>query len=228
MAENTTSDDDRGRSPAWRRVTLKILAVAAVAAALLYLFATPVLTFFGRQLVHADPLQRADVMIVLAPGIDRVIEGADLYKSGYAPVVVLTTEPPEPSVRFLLDRGIPIETSEQRRMRVLQALGVPEKSIVLLPDIVASTMDEARVFARWAEGQPIRSLLIVTSSFHTARSRLTFGRVLRDRGIAVRVYPSRLARYRADTWWHSRDTVREGIIESQKLLYYYLFETFAA
>lgn len=227
MADSTTPDDDRRRSPALHRVTLKVLALAVLGAALLYLFATPVLTFVGRQLVHADPLQRADVMIVLAPGMDRVIEGADLYRSGYSRLVVLTTEPPEPSVRFLLDRGIPIETSEERRKRVLQALGVPEKSIVLLPDIVLSTTDEARVFARWAEGQPIRAVLIVTSSFHTARSRLTFRRVLRDRGIEVRVYPSRLARYRSDTWWQSRDTLREGIIEAQKLLYYYLFETSA-
>ena len=209
-----------------RSRSVRVLAVAGLLAASLYVFSTPVLTFVGRRLVHADPLQRADVMIVLASAMDRVVEAADLYRAGYAPLVVLTTEPRDPADQFLLDRDIPVETNEQRRKRVLEALGVPPQAIVLLPDVVQSTMDEARLFARWSEGRSIGSVLIVTSPFHTARSRLTFRRVLGDATIDVRVYPSTLARFRAESWWRSRDTLRDGIFETQKLLYYYLFETF--
>jgi uncharacterized SAM-binding protein YcdF (DUF218 family) len=90
--------------------------------------------------------------------------------------------------------------------------------------VVMSTSDEARVFAQWAQGRAIRSALLVTSPPHTARSRLTFRDALRDTGIEVRVRPSTLDPFRADRWWQSRVTLREGVIEAQKLLYYRLFE----
>jgi uncharacterized SAM-binding protein YcdF (DUF218 family) len=67
-------------------------------------------------------------------------------------------------------------------------------------------------------------VIIVTSPAHTARSRLTFARALQDQEIRVLAHPSKLALYRSDTWWHSRDTLREAFIEWQKLIYYRLFE----
>lgn len=205
---------------------IQVLAVMAAVAAVAFLLATPILTLVGRQLVHADPLQRSDAIVVLAPGVDRVIEAADVYRQGYAPIVVLTMEPPDPAYQFLRDRGVTVEMDEERRIRILEALGVRRDAIVLLPTVVRSTSDEARVFARWVEGRPIASVILITSPAHTARSRLTFRRAVRDTSIAIRVHPSKLDRFRPESWWRSRDTLREGVIELQKLLYYGLFELF--
>ena len=192
--------------------------------AILYVYSTPLLTLVGEQLIHADPLERVDAMVVLASGTDRIVEAAELYSEGYAPLIILTTDPPDPTQQFLRSRGMDVQTSEERRQRILHALGVPPAAILVLDEVIRSTADEARIFARWSSGRPIRSVIIVTSPAHSARSRLTFAHALQDKEIRVLVRPSKLAIFRSDTWWHSRDTLREAIIEWQKLVYYRLFE----
>lgn len=200
------------------------LAVVGVTAALLYAGSAPLLTAAGNQLVHEDPVERVDVIIVLAPGLDRVIEAAQLYGAGYTPQIVLTREPPVRSIAFLRSAGVEVETGEDLRRRVLEELGVPASSIVVLKDIVTSTADEARAFARWASQRPIRSVLVVTSPSHTGRSRLTFQHTLRDLPLKVLVRPSKIETFEPDNWWRSRAGLRDGILEWQKLVYYQLVE----
>ena len=197
--------------------------MAAVAIAV-YAASTPLLTALGERLIHSDPVERVDAMFVPGFALDRVIEAAGLYRDGYAPMIVLTRERPDPTEEFLLSRGILIEDAEDRRRRVFHALGVPLSAIVVLDGFVASTADEARVFAQWAKTRPIRTVMIVTSPSHTARSRMTFLHVLQDMRVRVLTRPSSLTRFRGDTWWHSRDTLREGFYEWQKLVYYRLLE----
>ncbi len=210
----------------FRRTRLLLWTAAALGAVgvMLYAVSTPLLTMVGEQLVYSDPLERVDAMVVLASGTDRIIQAATLYGEGYAPLVVLTTDPTDPANAFLRSHGIETRSSEERRRQLLQALDVPPEAIVVLPDVIRSTADEARVFAEWSREQPIRSVMIVTSPAHSARSRLTFAHALQDQQIRLLVRPSTLDEFRSDTWWRSRDTLREAVIEWQKLVYYRLFE----
>jgi hypothetical protein len=59
---------------------------------------------------------------------------------------------------------------------------------------------------------------------HTARSRLTFIRAARDQSLQIIVRPSDDARFQSGSWWRSRATLRDGLLEWQKLLYYRLVE----
>lgn len=221
----SVSPTSGSRARASRSVRVTRIAVGIVAAAILiYAVSTPMLTLIGQQLVHVDPLERVDAMVVLASSTDRVVEAAELYRGGYAPLIVLTTDPPDPSDQFLRSRGIYVETSEQHRQRILQALGVPASAIVVLEDVVNSTADEALFLARWSRGRAIRSVMVVTSPTHSGRARLTFVHALRDLDIRVICRTSKLSRFRTDTWWHSRDTVRDVVIEWEKLMYYRAFE----
>jgi uncharacterized SAM-binding protein YcdF (DUF218 family) len=202
---------------------MQIAASVLIAAGALYAFSTPALTALGAQLIHADPVERADAMIVLAPLLERVVEAADLYASGYAPIVILTRERRDDAERLLIERGV-IDSREEERRRVLIALGVPADAIVILEPFVDSTADEARGFAEWARRRSIQRVIVVTSPIHTARSRLTFMRALEHLPIRIIVRPSSRGRFRSDTWWRSRDTLRDGMLEWQKLLYYRLVE----
>ncbi len=195
-------------------------AVAVVGFAL----AIPLLRLAGRQMVDVDPLQRSDAILVTASSLDRIVEAAEVYRQGYAPVVLLTVPPRDNAETFLLSRGIAVDLNEVRRKRILEALGVPGDAIVFLPDFVGSTADEARTFVRWVDGHPIRSLTIVTSPYHTGRTRLTFEHMLDGRPISVRLHASTLIPFDPNTWWQDRDRLRNGIIELQKFLYYRLFE----
>ena len=213
-------DDERR---AWRQWPLRLAAALALIAALLYGGSGPLLTALGSQLVHADSLERVDAMIVLAPWLERVMEAADVYRRGYAPLIVLTREVRDPAEQILIDRGI-AQSGEERRRQILQALGVPADAIVVLDGFVGSTADEALAFAAWARSRPIGSVMVVTSPPHTARSRLTFLRALENLDIEVIVRPATLGRFRSDTWWHSRGGLRDGLLEWQKLAYYRLVE----
>jgi len=184
----------------------------------------PLLRFAGRQMVDVDPPQPSDAILVTASSLDRVVEAAELYRQGLAPLVLLTVPPRDNAERFLLLRGIAVDLNEVRRKRILEALGVPADAIVLLPDLVGSTADEARAFARWYEQHPIRTLTIVTAPYHTGRARLTFEHMLAGKSIGIRLHASTLTPFEPDNWWQDRDRLRNGIIELQKLVYYRIFE----
>ena len=208
-----------GRRRRWTRLAVGLIVMAI----LIYLVSPTVLTAVGGQLIYADPLERADAIVVLAPFLDRLMEGADLYRQGLAPLVILTRGTRDAGEQELIDRQI-IDSSEERKRRALIALGVPADAIVILDPLVDSTSDEARAFADWARRHPIRRVIVVTSPLHTGRSRLTFLRAVENLPIEVLVRPSTRNSFRRDTWWRSRDTFRDGLIEWQKLVYYRLIE----
>ena len=209
--------------PRRRRLLQVSIAGVLLLSVVTYAASTPILTAIGGLLVHADPLERVDAMIVLAPTLDRILEAADLYRGGHAPLVLVTRERRGAAEQLLIDRGL-VESGEDRRRQLLHALGAPLESIVVLDGFASSTAEEAMRFADWARGRPVRSVLVVTSPEHTARARLTFVRAVRNLPVKVIVHPSTLTQFRPDTWWHSRSTLREGVLELQKLLYYRLVE----
>lgn len=203
----------------WTWIAAGILA----AAFLVYALSPRLLTAAGNQLIHSDPLQPADVIVVLAPLLDRVMEAAELYRQGYAPLVIVTRPARDIGAQELIDRGI-FKSSEEQRRDVLIALGVSPGSIVILDRLADSTAEEARLFAEWASGHPIRRAIVVTSPPHTYRSRQTFMRAVENLGLEILVHPSSRHPFRADTWWRSRGTLRDGMSEWQKLVYYRLIE----
>ena len=70
----------------------------------------------------------------------------------------------------------------------------------------------------------IRRAIVVTSPPHTYRSRLTFIRAVENLNLQILVHPSSRHPFRGDSWWRSRRTLRDGLLEWQKLIYYRLIE----
>ena len=207
------------RSTRWWRG----IAAGSAVVVLVYLASPPLLRAIGGQLIHSDPLEHVDVVIVLAPLLDRVLEAAEVYRAGYAPLIALTREVRPTADQILIDRGI-IESGEELRRDILVAPGVPAESVVILDGVVGSTADEAGRFAEWVQTHPIRSVMVVTSPSMTGRARLTFVRTLQNFGVKVLVRASPTVPFRREDWWRSRATLRDGIIEFQKLLYYAFIE----
>ena len=179
--------------------------------------------FKFQQLLGHPPLEPADALVVLGGGLsDRLIEAADLYLADYAPLVVLT-RPPEPSGLIALKRrGVNVELTMERQLRYFRELGVPASGVTVLSETVISTDQEASLVARWAQSRDVQSLIIVTSRFHTGRSHYIFDRRFRDTGITIRIHPSRFKRFDPESWWQSRQRLREGLFEFQKLIFYRL------
>jgi uncharacterized SAM-binding protein YcdF (DUF218 family) len=83
-----------------------------------------------------------------------------------------------------------------------------------------TTYEEAIAVHRLARQQGWRSLIIVTDPHHTRRARMAFRDVFHNTSIAVMVRPVNESEYRADSWWQTRDGLRETWTEYVKLLLY--------
>ena len=128
--------------------------------------------------MHVDPLVRSDAIVVLGGGTPaREIAAANLYADGRAPLVLMARSANRPGRDVI-----------RERRSVLVEHGVPAKAVAVAGDDIAqSTMDEARLVAAWATAHEIRRLIVVTSSYHTARSRFAFERALHGSGVEIRM-----------------------------------------
>jgi uncharacterized SAM-binding protein YcdF (DUF218 family) len=167
-----------------RKTTGRLLAVFSLGLAL-WLLATPIARVL---VVRSEPL-RADAMIVLSGApvyAERIRHASSIYLQGHAPVVILT------------DDGLagPWSRQQQKNPRsiergrdMLLAAGVPASRIVLLPEIVTSTYKEAVAARHYVRRTGLKTLLVVTSPYHSRRALWAFRRVLEPEGVSVGIDP---------------------------------------
>ena len=140
----------------------------------------------------------------------RAAHAALLFNQSYADWFVVTNMPFDtPGVRLSYGELMQQEAIWQ---------GVPERYIFIIPGIVETTYDEAIAVRGLAQDREWRSLIVVTDPYHTRRARMAFREVFRGSGITVAVQPVNEHEYRADSWWQSRDGLRETWTEYAKLV----------
>src|SRR5262245_12416865 len=179
----------------------------------------------GRILEVADPLPaKADAIVIMAGSIpDRVLEAADLYKTGLAPRVVVSRERQRAADYPLRARGVYLPEGDELTRGALHKLGVPDTAVVLLRRRGRSTMSEARTIARWACTNHLHNLVVVTSRAHTRRARLILRQSLGPT-IQLAVTPSRYDTFPAWRWWRVRHHAKNVLREYEKLVHYWLQE----
>ena len=203
-----TADEPRRLSA--RRWIVFLVAVGAVVAVLLG--RSLWLPFAGNFLVVADPLQRADALIPLAGGQERVVYAAELFNQGCADWFIVTDMPLNvPGIRASYGELVKREATWQ---------GVPEGHILVAPATVETTYQEALAVRQLAEERGLRSLIVVTDPFHTRRARMAFRAAFSDSDINVMVRPVNESWYQANSWWQTRDGLRGTWTEYVKLLLY--------
>ena len=176
-------------------------------------------TFFWRS----DPLEHADVIHVLAGSrMDRQMEAALLYKEGWAPLILFTQEALDQGERYLADRGHHVESGPERAKVLLVRFGVPASAFLLPPELHDNTAQEAATLRRLAIANRWRTVILVTSGYHTRRSGFAFERALRGTGVRLIVRPSRFDESQPERWWQSRSDVRWILSEGPKFSAYLL------
>lgn len=145
-----------------------ILLIAA------WVFLAPVL---AERLIIEKPLERADVIIVLAGSsvyIERTQKAAEVFKQGVAPKIILTDDGEKTGWSRKEQRNIPYVEMAQRN---LIAGGVPLEAIEIIKPIGSGTIYEAQILRETARASNWKSVLIVTSAYHTRRALRTFEEV---------------------------------------------------
>jgi uncharacterized SAM-binding protein YcdF (DUF218 family) len=205
-----------------RRVSLAVrrLAVAAIVA---IACAAAVVPFAGRYLVREDPLVHADAIFVLdGARAERWMEAFDLYEAGYAPVIILSPGRIEAAEKILRARGIRYPTNASLARDAMVQMGVAASAIILPDESVDNTGQEAAMLRTLSAARGWRSVLMITSKYHSRRARFAFRREFRGSGIAVSVRTTRYDASDPAHWWRERADVRYVLSELQKLMMYRL------
>ena len=212
-----------GKPRMWLKRIAIVTATVAALAAVVYALRVPLFIWAGSQIVHADRLDQADVIVILGGGsVGRAVTAADLYADGYAPTVVLTMPPQDPVIADLEQRGYAGQSPTEARVGFLLGLGVTADAVTVLSRVVSSTEAEATLIAEWVASRAIARVIVVTDTYHSARARLAFARALSALDIDLRVHPSPFGAFDPERWWRDRFMLREGLLELQKLFYYRL------
>ncbi len=165
-----------------------------------------IMTSVGGFLIVNEKPQKADVIIVLSGGIDRVPYGVKLYQSGYAEKVLLS------GGNGGADRNMKQQTLE---------LGVPESAIIQ-EDQSGTTFENAKYSLNIVKEQGYKSVIVVTSPFHTRRSSIIFARFFKGINVTMCAVPYDPAL--THNWWKDSNSTRFVISEYLKLVWHYLFE----
>jgi uncharacterized SAM-binding protein YcdF (DUF218 family) len=175
------------------------LLFVVVFCAVLYLARGPLLRFAGESWIIDDPLDRADAILVLSDDnfyADRATRAADLYRHGMAPVVVASGRRLRPyaGIAELMEHDL-IER------------GVPKDKIVRVAHNAENTREEAQALVQQALEHKWRSVIVVTSNYHTRRARYIFLHVFPTQ-FQVRVTGSHDGDFDPEHWWQTRQSLK--------------------
>lgn len=168
-----------------------------------------------------DRLARSDAIFVLAGArVERWLEGVELYREGWAPRIVVSRGRVEPAEHQLRAMGIRFPTDAELVRDALLQLNVPSTAVMILPDDQDNTAHEAQSFRRVAEQHGWTQAVVVTSKYHTRRTKFAFRRAFKGTPVRIIVRGSRYDRANPPRWWRSRSDIRYVISELPKLLAY--------
>ncbi|MBZ5502445.1 MAG: YdcF family protein [Acidobacteriia bacterium] len=161
----------------------------------IYLVRRPLLRLAGHAWVVDEAPAASDAIVVLGDDNyhgDRAARAAELFKNGWAPRVIA-------SGRYLRPYAGIAELEEHD----LAARGVPPSAIVRLAHHAENTRDEAAVIGQTITQHGWKRILLVTSDYHTRRSRYICARTFPP-GTTLRVVAARDSDYDPDNWWRTR------------------------
>jgi len=213
---------DRPKMPSRRSVLIGLGAAILVVILTSPLYGPSLLSLAGVFLVHQDQPSKADGIVVLGADVPiRAMAAADLFKQGMATTVLVSPgNLSEEWKRAVSDLGLDLPDDAEMNRRVLIRLGVPAAAIQRIGE-ADGTIGEAKEVLSLARRTGIRSILVVTSKYHTRRTGQIFRWVMGDT-VSVKVIGSSYDSFNPSRWWQNRSDIRSVMFEYQKLLIFTL------
>ena len=177
----------------------------------------------ARALIVNAPLASADAIVVLSGSsafVERTEKAAELYRQGRAPFVLLTDDHTRGGWSNALQRN---PYFVERATDELISAGVPAERIKIIPGLASSTHDEALIIRDYALTQQLRSVLVVTSAYHSRRALRTLRQALAGTETTVGLEPAAVGSTTPATvfWWLRPEGWRTVGGEYAKLGYYW-------
>ena len=161
----------------------------------LYVARHPIMRLAAESWIVNQPAAHADAIIVLGGDnfyADRSTHAAKLFRQGVANLVVASGK-----------RLRPGAGEAELISHDLVERGVPKDKILVLPQDASSTMEEAMQLRRTAEQRGWKSIVVVTSNYHTRRARYIFHKEFPP-GTLVSVASAPDGDFDPSRWWEKR------------------------
>jgi uncharacterized SAM-binding protein YcdF (DUF218 family) len=165
----------------------------------IYLVRVPILRVIGNFWVVNETPETSDAIAMLGDDNyngDRAARAAELFKAGWAPRVIA-------SGRYLR----PYATISELEAHDLADHGVPQSAIVRFAHQATDTHDECADIGQLMSQHGWKRLLLVTSTYHTRRSRYICERLLPP-GTILRVEAATDSEYDPSNWWRTRNGMK--------------------
>ena len=200
----------------WKKVLKWALLLIVVWAVLAWLAA--------RALVVSDPLSSADAIVVLSGSsayLERTHKAAELYLEGRAPLVFLTDDHTRGGWSSAQQRN---PFFVERATEELINRGVPADRIKIVPGVASNTRDETLLVKEYASAQGLRSILVVTSWYHSRRALRSLRQFFAGTGMIVGLEPAPMGAQTPSPalWWLQTEGWRTVGVECVKVLYYWV------
>src|ERR1043165_1160134 len=178
----------------------------------------------ARALIVSADLPKADAIVVLSGSstyIKRTHKAAELYNQGRAPLVVLTDDNTRGGWSSAQQRN---PYFVERAHDELVKQGVPPAQITVAPGLAEGTHEEALLVRDYVVAHGLRSILIVTSAYHSRRALRSLRQALGGAGTTLGIAPAPTGWQTPAPafWWLHYEGWRSVAGEYVKLIYYWL------
>jgi uncharacterized SAM-binding protein YcdF (DUF218 family) len=212
-----------------RQGKLILLIILLVAVILLVANYQRILKACGEYLIYQEPTpHQADVIVILANWEDTIIRvkaGADLYKEEVAKMIFVPRMEQMAGLEEAKKQGINIPENRDLVVTTLQGLGVPLSAIETSSQEVTNTWDEALEVRSLVEQKHYKSIVLVTSKYHSRRAYLIFKDALKGKATVIS-FPSRYDSSDPESWWKRDEDAKRVVLEYSKLVVYYWRKVF--
>ncbi len=152
------------------------------------------------HLIVSDNIENADCIVALGGENIRKKEAVKLFKKGYAKKILFT--------------GFEITKDDYERY------GLKSNEYIYPVKSAFNTYEESQVVLDILKRYDFKSLILVTSFYHSRRASATFKRFLEKENIKVMVYPVFWENFDIKNWDKNSYLKKAVIIEWLGLLYY--------
>lgn len=190
-----------------RKILISLTLFGFAVLAIVWFYRIPLMWRAGQMLTDMDAPAAADAVIVMGGDFNgwRVLKGAELARSGFAPKVITSGSG---SLYGIRESAAAIDFAVDH--------GYPRSSFIPFQYGATSTLDEAIHVSQFARDLGFHRLIVVTSPWHTRRTRRAFHKAAPD--LDVTLVGSVDKEWDGGFWWHSRDGRKIFYVEWQKTL----------
>ncbi len=186
----------------------------------------PFAWLLANYLVVEKSLDNADAIFVLSGSdtyVERTDEAAKLFKAKTAQKIFLTNDGLKGGWNQNEQRNPYF--AERARWELIEQ-GIPAEAIEILPTIVAGTNDEANLLIKISTERKLKSILLVTSTYHSRRTLWSFERATLKNNLPLDIgikSPSSEQKIPSPFgWWLSIKGWKTVGAEYVKIVYYWL------